>query len=120
MGRLPHVPTLFTEEERGLLYRIQTKQDMDALCLNLPQNVLDEVFRCVAFPDEGLALIAEDADDICEARKIVDFVSHPAEWVNRLDGNFLSALFVMNNSFTITLFLPADIAPNAFLQELED
>jgi len=93
---------------------------MNTLYLNLPQNVLDEVFRCVAFPGEGLALIAEDADDICEARKIVDFISHPVEWVNRLDENYLSALFVMNNSFVITLFMPADIAPDTILKEAED
>ena len=93
---------------------------MDDLCLNLPQNVVDEVFRCVAFPDEGLALIAEDMNDIYEARKVVDFISHPAEWVNRLAGNYLSALFVMNNSFVITLFLPADIAPDTILKELEE
>lgn len=103
-----------------MLYRIQRKQDMDGLCLNLPQNVVDEVFRCVAYPGEGLVLIAESADDICEARKIVDFISHPAEWVNRLDGNYLSALFVMNNSFVITLFMPADVAPDTILKEAED
>lgn len=103
-----------------MLYCIRNRQELDSLALKLPQSVQDEVFRCVDFPDEGLVLIAEVSDDICEARKIVDFISHPAEWVNRLDGNILSALFVMNTSFTITLFLPADIAPDTILKELED
>lgn len=102
-----------------MLYRIQNRQELDSLALKLPQSIQDEVFRCVAYPDEGLALIAEDADDICEARKIVDFISHPVEWINRLDENFLSALFVMNNSFVITLFMPANIAPDIILKELE-
>lgn len=103
-----------------MLYRIQTEQDLDSLRLKLPQGVQDELLRCVAFPGEGIALIAEDTQDICEARKLVDFEAHPAEWVNRLDGGFLSALYVMNNSFTVTLFLSSDIAPDAILQELED
>ena len=103
-----------------MLYCIRNRQELDSLALKLPQSVQDEVLRCVAFPNEGLALIADVADDICEARKIVDFMSHPAEWVNHLDGDFLSALFVINNSFTITLFLPADIAPDTILRELEE
>lgn len=103
-----------------MLYRIKSKQDLDSLRLKLPQGAEDELLRCVAFPGEGLALIAEDAQDVCEARRFVDFETHPAEWVNRLDGGFLSALYVMNNSFTVSLFLSSDIAPDAILQELEE
>lgn len=103
-----------------MLYRIKSKQELDSLRLKLPQGAEDELLRCVAYPGEGLALIAEDTQDICEARKLINFETHPAEWVNRLDGGFLSVLYVMNNSFTITLFLPMDIAPDAILQELED
>lgn len=103
-----------------LLHHIQSKQELDSLCLKLPQGVQDELLRCVAFPGEGLALIAEDMEDVCKVRDIVDFETHPAEWVNPLDGNFLSALFIMNNSFAITLVLPTNVAPKSILSELED
>lgn len=103
-----------------LLHYIQSKQELDSLCLKLPQGVQDELLRCVAFPGEGLTLIAEDMEDVCKVRDIVDFETHPAEWVNCLDGGFLSALFVMNNSFTITLFLPKNIAPEAITKEMGD
>ena len=103
-----------------MLHHIKSRQELDSLGLKLPRSVQEELCRCVAFPDEGIALIAEDLEDVCAARRLVDFERHPAEWVNRLDGGFLSALFVMNNSFTIALFLPAHIAPDAILKELED
>lgn len=103
-----------------MLHHIKYKQDLDSLGLNLSRSVQEEIWRCVAFPGEGIALIAEDMEDICEARRFVDFERHPAEWVNCLDDGFLSALFVMNNSFTITLLLPKNIAPEAITKEMED
>lgn len=103
-----------------MLYHIKSRQELDSLGLKLPQSVQEELCRCVAFPGEGTALIAENVEDICAARRLVDFERHPAEWVNRLDGGFLSALFVMNNSFTIALFLPTNIAPEVIAKELED
>lgn len=102
-----------------MLHHIKSRQELDSLGLNLPRSVQEELCRCVAYPDEGIALIAENVEDVCEARKLVDFESHPAEWVNHLDGGFLSALFVVNNSFTIALILPTNIAPNSVLAELE-
>lgn len=101
-----------------MLYHIKSRQELDSLGLKLPQSVQEELCRCVAFPDEGVALIAENVEDVCAARRYVDFERHPAEWVNRLEGGFLSALFVMNNSFTITLFLPKNIAPEAITKEM--
>ena len=103
-----------------MLYRIQTRQDMDSLDLRCPKSVMDELLRCTAYPSEGIALIAEDREAIAETKKTVDYTHHPCEWVNRLNGGWLSALYVINNSFTVTLLIPADIAPDIILQELED
>ena len=103
-----------------MLYRIQTRQELNTLGLRLPQSVMDELLRSTAYPSEGIALIAEDREDIAEVRKTVDYIHHPCEWVNRLKGGWLSALYVINNSFTVTLLIPADIAPDTILQELED
>lgn len=103
-----------------MLHHIKSRQELDVLGLKLPRSVQEELCRYVAFPDEGVALIAESAEDVCAVRRLVDFERHPAEWVNRLDGGFLLALFVMNNSFTIALVLPTNIAPKFLLAELED
>ena len=103
-----------------MLYHVQTRQDLDSLALELPQSVQKELLRSTAYPAECIALIAEDREDISEARSVIDYAIHPAEWVNRLDDSWLSALYVINNSFTVTLFLPADIAPDTILRELEE
>lgn len=103
-----------------MLYRIQTRQELNTLDLRLPQSVMDELLRSTVYSSEGIALIAEDREDIAEVRETVDFTHHPCEWVNRLKSGWLSALYVINNSFTVTLLIPADIAPDTILQELED
>ena len=103
-----------------MLYHVQTKQDLDSLGLELPQSVQKELLRSTEYLDEGFALIAENKEDISKARSFIDYTVHPVEWVNRLAGGWLSALYVINNSFTVTLFLPADIAPDTILQELEE
>ena len=103
-----------------MLYRIQTRQDLDSLALKLPKSVREELLRSTAYPDECITLIAENREDISEARSFIDYTQHPCEWVKRLDCGWLSALYVINNSFTITLFLPADFAPDAILRELEE
>lgn len=54
------------------------------------------------------------------ARRFIDCTVDPCEWVNRLDCGWLSALYVLSNSFTVTLLLPRDIAPDVILQELEE
>lgn len=103
-----------------MLYRIETRQELNTLDLRFPKSVMDELLRCTAYPTEGIALIAEGREDIAEVRETVDYTHHPCEWVNRLNGGWLSALYVINNSFTVTLLIPADIAPDIILQELED
>ena len=103
-----------------MLYYVQTRQELDSLGLKLPKSVQKELLRSTAYPAECIALIAEDREDISEARSVIDYAIHPAEWVNRLDDGWLSALYVINNSFTVTLLLPADIAPDTILRELEE
>ncbi len=103
-----------------MLYRIHTRQELDMLDLDLPESVRKELLRCTAFPREGIALIVENAEDIPEVKKTVDYMAHPCEWVNCLDGGYLSALYVINNSFTVTLIVPAHIAPDSILSELGD
>lgn len=103
-----------------MLYRIQTRQELNTLGLKFPRSVVDELLHCTAYPSEGVALIVETREDISKVRETVDYNLYPCEWVNRLDGGWLSALYVINNSFTVTLLIPAHIAPDIILQELED
>lgn len=103
-----------------MLYLIQTRQELDSLPLKLPQSVQEELLRSTAYPEECITLIAENMEDISKARGFIDYAVHPCEWVNRFDCGWLSALFVINNSFTVTLFSPTNAAPDVILRELEE
>ena len=103
-----------------MLYYVQTKRELDSLGLKLPKSVQEELLRSTAYPEEGIALIAENREDISKARSFIDYTIHPCEWVSRLDGDWISSLFVISNSFTVTLLFPTDIAPEAILRELEE
>ena len=74
------------------------------------------------FQEGGYSLIVETTDDLTEVKAIVDYERHPAEWVVRESRGcgYLCCLFVMNNDFSIMLYLPEAIAPNAILRDLEE
>ena len=117
-----------------MLYRIGTEKDLATVKDKLPQQVYEDLTIGVVvldseygenrdpFQEGGYSLIAEMADDLEELKAIVDYEHHPAEWVVRESRNcgYLCCLFVMNNDFSIMLYLPEAIAPAAILRDLED
>lgn len=69
----------------------------------------------------GYSLIAENLDDIPLIKNHVDFERHPPEWVTRIGNTgYASALFIMNDDFSIMVFMPISILPTTLLKELED
>ena len=67
----------------------------------------------------GYTIVIEDAADLSTLEDIVNVTTHPCEWAARLGtSGFISALYVMNNDFTITIFMPECIAPPSILQEI--
>ena len=109
-----------------------TTRECSALYSYLPQTVVGEVVRGIAvlqaeFGEDrnyyevgGYSLIAETTDDLSGIREIIDFDTHPCEWADRLDGNYLSALYLLNDDFSVVVFMPIAIAPPTLLSELED
>ena len=115
-----------------MLYRIGTVKEIRPLYGKFPEDVIEQLHYCTRTldaaygPDRdylqsgGHSLIAETADDLSVIREIIDFDTHPCEWVDRLDGDFLSALYLLNDDFSVVVFMPIAIAPSALLSELED
>ena len=62
-----------------MLYHVQTRQELNSLGLKLPQSVQAELLRSTEYPDEGITLIAENKEDISEARSVIDYAVHPCE-----------------------------------------
>lgn len=81
----------------------------------LPKAVIDELML------GGYSIVAENSQDITALRDFLDCENRPPEWANRLgNSNYLSALYVVNNDFTIKVILPDSIAPRTIKENLED
>ena len=115
-----------------MLYRIGTVKEMRPLYDKFHEDVIAQLYHCTKVLDDiygeernylqsgGYSLIAETIDDLSGIREIIDFDTHPCEWADRLDGDFLSALYLMNDDYSIVVFMPMAIAPPTLLKELED
>ena len=97
-----------------------------------PKEVETELVRGAAFLDDeygperdctesgGYAIVADSPADLPEIRERIDYERHPCEWATRLgDSGYCSALYVMNDDFSIMLYMPIRHAPDAVLRELE-
>lgn len=117
-----------------MLYRIGTQKEIPSICSKLPECAARELLRCTAVLDTeygenrnylesgGYTLILEEAKDLTELRKIINYDTHPCEWANRIGeaGEYISALYLLNDDFSVVALLPSVIAPDAILKDLED
>lgn len=114
-----------------MLYTIGTEKELAQMAIKLPRDVFNALFKSTVLLDYaygpnrsyrasgGYSLIAETADDVESMRNAVDFTTHPCEWADRI-GDYVSALYLLNDDFSIVLFMPLPIAPEILLQELEE
>ena len=116
-----------------MLYRIGTTKEIPTLPSQLPERVRTEIFQGLVVLDceygqdrdylssGGYSLIAEISEDIPKLKEIIDYGTHPCEWATRIGNTgYISALFILNNDFSIMVYMPRAIAPAAILNELED
>lgn len=116
-----------------MLYMIGTMRETDKLKSRLPRRVFSELVHGITILDceygknrnyqeaGGYSLIAETLEDVQAAKRFVDYESHPCEWATTVGQGtrYICALFIMNDDFSILLYLPAAIAPDAILRELD-
>ena len=114
-----------------MLYRIGTLAEMKSLRHAFPPMVLGQLYLCTSVLDEaygesrnylesgGFSLLLETKVDLAAARAILNFERYPCEWADRL-GDYLSALYLLNDDYSVVVFMPLAIAPETLLQELED
>lgn len=116
-----------------MLYRVGTKKELSPLLCDLPEKVYAELLRGLAILDAeygddrdslligGFSLIAENREDVSQIKTYVDYDRHPPEWVTKISTTgYLSALFIMNNDFSIMVYLPEAICPEVIKRELEE
>ncbi len=117
-----------------MLCRIGTERELSILANKLPERVQTEVLLGIVILDAeygadrdyllegGYSLIVESAADILSLKEIINFDTHPCEWATRIgkDTGYLSALYLLNNDFSIMVYMPTAIAPDTILRDLED
>lgn len=116
-----------------MLYRIGTTKEIPTLACKLPEQVITEIFQGLVVLDAeygedrnylesgGYTIVAEDSEDIPMLKKIIDYDVLHCEWATRIGNTgFASALFILNNDFSIMIYLPIAIAPQSIINELED
>ena len=126
------LPGILRLWEEPMLYRIGTVKEIRSLRNKFPLEVIGQLFVCTVILDDaygedrdylqsgGYSLIAETTDDLSGIREIIDLDEHPCEWADRLAGDYLSALYLLNDDFSVVVFMPIAIAPPALRKELED
>ena len=113
-----------------MLYTIGTEKELPLVEEKLPHAVFLELFRSTILLDYaynpnrnymesgGYSLIAETEEDVAEIGKRINFETHPCEWVDLVE-DYTVSLFLMNDDFSIVLFIPLAITPEILRQELE-
>ena len=114
-----------------MIYTIGTEKELSQIEDKLPNDVFKALFKSTILLDYayspnrnylesgGYSLIAETQDDVEAMRKAVDFATHPCEWVDRI-GDHIAAMYLLNDDYSIVLFIPIAVAPEIILNELED
>ena len=116
-----------------MLYRIGHKKEVYNCGCKFPKRALQEVYTGLMILDEeygydrdwdregGYSILVDSAEDVEAIKPYVDFDKHPPEWVTSISyTKIISALFIMNNDFSIMVYVPQEIAPQGLLNELED
>ena len=115
-----------------MLYRIGTVKEIDAIEDKFPREIVNKLYHCTSVLDEaygadrdylqsgGYSLLAENEQDLVGIKPIIDFDTHPCEWADPVGKEHLSALYLLNDNFSIVIFMPINIAPPELLSELED
>ena len=116
-----------------MLYRIGHKKDVYSCGCKFPRRALQEVHTGLMILDEeygydrnweesgGYAILAENAEDVEAIKQYVDFEKHPPEWVTAVSyTGITSSLLVLNNDFSIMVYLPEAICPEVIKRELEE
>ena len=109
-----------------------TTKECASLCGQLPQRVYEEILRGVVVLDSefgvdrnyldvgGFSLIADTEEDLCKARDLFDDRWHYCEWATKLgDTGYISALYLLNNEFSVMLYTKESLANEDILENLE-
>lgn len=116
-----------------MLYRIGLVSEIPTLPSSIPKQVRNEITQGLVVLDceygedrnylesGGCSILVDDSNDLPALKEIIDYTVHPCEWATRIGRTgYASTLFIMNDSYSILVYLPIEILPEILLSELED
>lgn len=117
-----------------MLYKIGTEKEVASIESLFPTKVTEAILTGAIVRDSeygenrdyieegGYSIIVETISDLRELKKIIDYDTHPCEWAVTIpkDTGYICALYILNDDYTIDVFMPLAIAPEAILEDLED
>ena len=115
-----------------MLYIIGNKDDLFKAQGEVPQDVFIKIFDDINLMDViygehrdylsvgGYSLVAQTRQDLLTVLKIFDYPTHPFEWVEKVTEDYISILYVFNNDFSVTLYMPLSICPQKYIDFEED
>lgn len=116
-----------------MLYRIGTTAEIPSLPSHFPEKLITEVFQGLVVLDceygkdrnylesGGYSVILETEDDIQMLAKTLDIVTKPPEWCTWIDTTgYISALYILNDDFSIMVYMESEIMPEIIRKELEE
>lgn len=114
-----------------MLYRISTAREIYSLACIVPELVAEEILHYVSVLDAeygagrdlshgGYILLAEDCNDVTSIKRIIDYDALLCEWANKIGNNYLSALYLLGDDYSIVVIMPIDAAPQILLDELKE
>lgn len=111
------------------MHVIKTTAEAWQLTGEVPEEVLTELIRGAAVLEAeygdgeagGYAIVIQSDADMEEAKELLDYSTMICEWATRLgDSGYLSALYILDNEFSVVLYMPISLTPDNILLELED
>ena len=116
-----------------MLYTIGTTAEIPTLPSHLPEKLIAEIFQGLVILDAeyeptrnylevgGYSAIMEVTDDIHAFSRIINLETRQPEWATFISNTgYISALYIMNNDFSVMVYMPAAIMPEIIRKELEE
>ena len=129
---MPHALTFIQKEVETLLYTIGTTAEIPTLPSYLPEKLVTEIFQGLVVLDAeygpsrnyleigGYSVVLETTQDISLFVPIHLETRQP-EWATWIGNTgYISALYILNNDFSIMAYIPSNIMPNIIRKELEE
>lgn len=116
-----------------MLYTIGNANELPSLPCSLPEELVTEILQGLIVLDceygvdrnyyesGGYSVLVDSIEDIPGLRAIIDCEKHPCEWATWIGTTgFISCLYIINNGFSIMVYMPSEIMPDIIRKELEE